>query len=128
MDSKAADSTFRAEAFDLTAEKARDVSKTARDGVCLIPYTITIPHSTWHSLISVFLHKGNRALLQMIPWYDLIPAFHLEYEAYLDQQNWSLTKKNVVFGTVCLVSFAGVASVNVHQLAYVKIVLPPAQS
>lgn len=81
MDSKAADSTFRAEAFDLTAEKARDVSKTARDDVCLIPQPSASPD---------------------------------------DPLNWSLTKKNVVFGTVCLVSFAGVASVNVHQLAYIR--------
>ncbi|KAM0804772.1 putative polyamine transporter [Usnea florida] len=37
-----------------------------------------------------------------------------------DPLNWSLTKKNVLFGTVCLVSMAGVASVTVHQLAYVR--------
>ena len=55
----------------------------------------------------------------MIHWYDSNTVAHWEYEADLDHQNWCLTKKNVVFGTVCLVSFAGVASVNVHQLAYV---------
>lgn len=42
MDSKMADSGFRAEALDLSAEKARDVSRTARNGVCLIPYMMTI--------------------------------------------------------------------------------------
>lgn len=41
MDSKAADSVYRAEALELSAEKARDASRTARDGVCLIPYLIT---------------------------------------------------------------------------------------
>lgn len=53
----------------------------------------------------------------MIHWYDLVSGIHLEYEAYIEEQNWTLTKKNVIFGTVCVVSFAGVASVNVHQLA-----------
>ena len=78
------------------------------------------PRCTWHSLTSVFVHKACRALLQKIHWYEGDPALHCEYETYMDRQNWSLTKKNVLFATVCLASFAGVASVNVHQLAYVS--------
>ena len=127
MDSKAAHSDFSPVTLDLSAEKARDRSRTAGDGVCLIPYATAILFSTWHLLISLFLHKDSRALLQMIHWYALNPALHWEYEAYIDHQNWSLTKKNVLFGTVCLASFAGIASVNVHQLAYVTIKLSSAQ-
>ena len=41
MESKVADSGLPAEMLDWTAEKARDMSGTARDGVCLIPYLIT---------------------------------------------------------------------------------------
>lgn len=81
MHSKAADSGFSVEASDLSPEKARDGSRTARDGVCLVPQPSASPD---------------------------------------DPLNWSLTKKNVIFGTVCLASFAGVASVNVHQLAYIR--------
>ena len=128
MDSKAADSGFRAEALELSAEKARHKSRTAGDGVCLIPYMIPIPFSTWHSLNSPFLHKDSRVRLRMIHWYALNPALPWEGEAYIDRQNWSLTKKNVLFGTVCLASFAGIASVNVHQLAYVTLDRSFAQS
>ena len=48
MDYKAADPGLPAETLDLSADKARDVSRTARDGVCLIPYLITafIPRGT----------------------------------------------------------------------------------
>lgn len=41
MESRVADSGLPAEVLDLTAEKARGLSRTARDGVCLIPYLIT---------------------------------------------------------------------------------------
>ena len=41
MDSKAPDLGMRAETLDLSPEKARDVARTDRDGVYLIPYSIT---------------------------------------------------------------------------------------
>ena len=41
MESKIANSGLPPEVLDLTAEKARDMSGTARDGICLIPYLIT---------------------------------------------------------------------------------------
>lgn len=63
----------------------------------------------------------------MIHWYEFNPRFAAN-DAYIDNKNWSLTKKNVLFGTVCLASFAGVASVNVHQLAYVTLDLSSAPS
>ncbi|MCJ1260092.1 hypothetical protein MMC24_007932 [Lignoscripta atroalba] len=37
-----------------------------------------------------------------------------------DPLNWPTRKKNLIFFTVCLAAFSGVASVNVHQLAYVR--------
>ena len=41
MDSKATDPGMRAVTLGMSAEKARDVARTDRDGVYLVPYLIT---------------------------------------------------------------------------------------
>lgn len=48
MDPEAADTGFHAGALDLSAEKVRDMSRTAQDGVRLIPYMTTILISRVH--------------------------------------------------------------------------------
>ena len=115
--SASADAGICAQALSLGAQKAGGVPRVIQDGVCLIPYVIASLFQASADYLS--LHKGSQVLLRTIHWYISSPALQWKHEAYNDRQNWSLTKKNVLFGTVCLVSMAGVASVTVHQLAYV---------